>query len=97
MAVTHVSNRALDEIQEITESLERRSPAYARLFVNELFRRIYLLERFPLLRRMVPERQDERLRELLFKQYRIFYRIHPDDSLSVASVQSGTTPFREIS
>ena len=37
--------------------------------------RVDLLTQFPRLGRMVPEEQDENIRELIFRSYRIIYQV----------------------
>lgn len=50
------------------------------------------LESFPQLGRMVPEYQQPSVRELLYRQYRIVYRLLNDGRISVIAVRSGLLP-----
>lgn len=70
---------ALDDLQQISERIERESPLYAALFVQRVFDATDRLKSFPRLGRVVPEyAPDESLREFLFQGYRIVYRFDDD-------------------
>jgi len=50
-----------------------RLPAFRRFFEDEAVEKVRRLEQFPRMGRMVPEIQDEALRELIHRSYRIVY------------------------
>jgi toxin ParE1/3/4 len=61
------------------------SPHYAQRFVEKLIAAAEPLETFPQLGRIVPE-GDGRHRELLFRSYRIIYRVKGEEILIVTVV-----------
>jgi addiction module RelE/StbE family toxin len=67
--------QAADDLQAIHDFIERDSPHYALVVVEDLLAAIDRLERFPLLGRHIPERRREDLRELIKPPYRIVYRV----------------------
>lgn len=67
--------QAADDLQAIYEFIERDSPHYAQMIVEDLLAAIDRLEQFPLIGRHVPERQREDLREIIKPPYRIVYRV----------------------
>lgn len=69
------TKEAADDLQAIYDFIERDSPQYAFIIVEDILSAIDGLERFPLLGRMVPERQRKDLRELIKPPYRIVYRV----------------------
>ncbi len=48
---------------------------------DAIFKRVEVLEQFPFMGRMVPERRQHELRELIFKNYRIVYRVKENQKL----------------
>ncbi len=67
--------RARDDLKETVKFIARDNPAAALKLGDEIFKRVDDLERFPLMGRMVPERKQNELRELIFKNYRVVYRV----------------------
>jgi plasmid stabilization system protein ParE len=56
----------------------RDSEHYANLLVERIVAAIDRLEFFPLSGRVVPEVGDESLREVVYGNYRIVYRVKPE-------------------
>lgn len=57
------------------------SVKYADTLVDKIFEKAHLLENHPRLGRIVPELAGEDVRELIYKQYRVVYRIVNDSGL----------------
>ena len=68
---------ARDDLREIHRFVARDSPHYAELLVDELLAAVDRLERFPLSGRIVPELQREDIREVVYGNHRIVYRVAP--------------------
>jgi len=64
-----------DDLQAIYDFIERDSPHYAQMIVEDLLAAIDRLEQFPLMGRQIPERPREDLREIIRPPYRIVYRV----------------------
>lgn len=75
MIVVRWTSQAADDLQAIYDFIERDSPHYAKLVVEELIASIDKLQRFPKMGRIVPERSREDLREVIKGPYRIVYQI----------------------
>jgi toxin ParE1/3/4 len=82
------------EVDEQAEYFAQYSPARATLFVDSIFRQLDLLRRHPRLGRVVPEFNIEVLRELLFRQYRLIYRIISDARIDVLALQTRLRPLQ---
>jgi addiction module RelE/StbE family toxin len=82
------SPRALDDIESIASYIARDSAAYASAVVAKIIKATRTLRRFPLAGRIVPEFEDENLRERFVYSYRIIYRIEAD-TITVAAVIHG--------
>lgn len=67
-----------DDVESIVEYIARDSAHYASLFGINVLGKIERLEELPMLGRIVPETNDPEIRELLFGNYRIIYRIKHD-------------------
>lgn len=66
---------ALADLQAVETHIGRHSQQYARSMVERVFARAGHLEAQPRLGPVVPEYEDETLRELFEDPYRIVYRI----------------------
>ena len=66
---------ALSDIQNIKEYIERDSKYYAYRFIGKIIAAVEKLALFPNMGRIVFEAEEENIRELLFQNYRIIYRV----------------------
>ena len=66
---------AKSEIKQISDYISRDSVKHAEKTANKIHDKINLLNDFPYIGRKVPEQDDERYRELIYKSYRIIYKI----------------------
>ncbi|WP_073122901.1 type II toxin-antitoxin system RelE/ParE family toxin [Reichenbachiella agariperforans] len=65
------------------------SPRYAQEFGEWVFRRIEQIKEFPQSGRVVPEFQNEELRELILHKYRIVYRIYSLEQIVILRIVHG--------
>jgi plasmid stabilization system protein ParE len=72
------SPQATEDVEAIRSYVARDSGHYASLLVERIVGAVDRLETFPLSGRMVPEVGDESLREVVYGNYRIVYRLKPD-------------------
>ncbi|MEK6333450.1 MAG: type II toxin-antitoxin system RelE/ParE family toxin [Acidobacteriota bacterium] len=82
------SPRALDDIDSIASYISRDSTAHASSVVAKIIRATRTIRQFPLAGRMVPEFEDESLRERFVYSYRIIYRVD-GQIVTVAAVIHG--------
>ena len=61
------SKQAIEDIYQIQTYLEQSSSRYANAFVDAVFERVALLEKFPMMRRSVPGFSKNLLKVLIFK------------------------------
>ena len=69
------SPQAIEDIQAIAEYIGRDSTIYAETTVEQVFQAPEKLMQFPKLGRIVPEKNDESVREIFVFQYRVIYEI----------------------
>lgn len=74
----HWTNRALESLLSIYEYIAKDSPVFAKRTIDKLTRRSEQLGDFPKLGRKVPEYPANDIREIIEGNYRIIYRIKPD-------------------
>jgi plasmid stabilization system protein ParE len=84
----HWTESALADLQAIEVVIARHSQRYARGMVERIYGRSERLATHPRSGPIVPEYQDESLRELFEDPYRIVYRVLEDRVDIVAVVHS---------
>ena len=82
------SPKAVENLEDIAEYISKDSPLYAPIFVQKIIKSIERLADFPLSGRIVPEFNDRKLREVIFHNYRVVYRIK-DEMIEIALVTHG--------
>lgn len=80
---------AFDDLDSITDYIALDSIRYAQEFADRIFDRIDQLKHFPQLGRVVPEFQNEDLRELIIGKYRIVYRIYEPTKIVILRIIHG--------
>ena len=75
MAEVTWSPRAILELEDICHYIANDSQYYAALFAQRIINLVENIHDFPLAGRIVPEYQRDNLRERLFQNYRVVYRI----------------------
>ncbi len=65
---------SVEDLRAIRDYIGRDSDYYAADLIEEILLSVDNLLRFPKLGRVVPETQDENIRELVYRNYRIIYR-----------------------
>jgi toxin ParE1/3/4 len=89
------SPSALTSLAEVCDYISRDSEHYAKLFAQCIFSAAEMLALFPESGRVVPEYDRRDLRELLFQNYRIVYRIKGDE-VQIAAVVHGARLLPDI-
>lgn len=82
------SPKAASDLEEICRFIERDSPHYARLFAQRVIALVESIPEFPKSGRIVPEYQQDDIREKIFQNYRIVYRIKPD-AIEIVAITHG--------
>jgi addiction module RelE/StbE family toxin len=68
----------LDDLKAIKDYISRDSETYAGDFVESILSAVERLSTFPRMGRVVPEADAPDIRELVFRGYRIMYRVDED-------------------
>ena len=70
---------AIDDIDSIAKYIARDSADQAALFVYRLLQIADRLREFPLSGRVIPEIGNQSCREIIYRSYRIMYRIESNE------------------
>jgi len=90
------SPRAASTLEEICSYIARDSEYYAALFARRVITIIESLPRFPRAGRIVPEYKDENLREKIYENYRIVYRLK-GEFIEIVAICHSARPLENIS
>jgi len=72
------SEIAIDDLKQIHEYIAHDSKFYADRFIEKIITRVDQLENFQKSGRIVPEFNNELIRELIEGNYRVVYKINTD-------------------
>ncbi len=79
---------AILDLESIRDYIARDAEYYATQFVKKIIEAVENLKKFPMIGRPVPEAEQENIKELLFHNYRIIYRIE-EERILILSVIHG--------
>ena len=88
MAQIRWTPQAADDLDAIADFIALDSSHYANLFVLNVITNIGRLDQFPMLGRVVPEKQNPHIRELILGNYRIIYRL-TNDFVEILTIYHG--------
>ena len=91
------SSLAIDRVSEIAEYIARDNYKAAKSWVDTVFERVARLKTHPESGRVVPEINNRAIRELIYGNYRLIYRLE-EKRISVLTVRHGKQilPVEEI-
>lgn len=79
------TQRGLDSLDSIAQFIARDSEYYASSFIKKILELVEILQFYPYLGRVVPEIRETNIRELIYHNYRIVYKID-DKTISILLV-----------
>jgi plasmid stabilization system protein ParE len=71
-----------DDLHDIVRFIARDNPRRAESFALELMSHADVLQQQPEIGRVVPERRDPTIREIIFRSYRIVYRVNKERNVT---------------
>lgn len=80
------TDQAIEDLAGIGDYIAETSERYAKFTVQRLFDRAQILKTFPLSGRVVPEKNEETVRELIEGSYRIIYEVISQDQINILTV-----------
>lgn len=79
---------AVSDLEAIREYISKDSVYYANRFIDKIFDSVEILVEQPEIGRLIPEIEKQNLRELLFQNFRIMYRIIPGAIQIIAIIRA---------
>lgn len=89
------SPRATGILEEICNFISKDSEFYAAVFARKILSLVKEIPDFPKLGRVVPEYEDENLREKIYQNYRVVYRLKKD-VIEIVVVAHGSKILKDI-
>lgn len=89
------TNRAIEDLEAISDYRSTYSPAYADHLIDLLIAKVEQLKTFPEMGRKVPEFDLAHLRELIQNEYRIVYRIVHAEQIDIITIQHSSRNMSE--
>ena len=83
------TEKAASHLEAIHQFIAKDSTVYANRFIKILISKTQILKKYPYSGRMLPELQDESIREIIYQNYRIIYRIPNKDVVTILAVIQG--------
>jgi len=91
------SEQARDDLQAIVLFIAQDNPSVAESFGYQLMSKVDVLAQFPQIGRVVPEENNETIREIVFRPYRILYKVLAEKQIvGIARVWHGARGEPEI-
>ena len=88
---------AVDRASEIADYIAQDKPSAAEKWIDTVFSKVEQLKSSPEIGRIVPEINDSQIRELIYGNYCIIYRIEKE-RVSILTIRHGSQilPIKEI-
>lgn len=94
LVVIKIKKSAKMNLKEIYEYIRKDSEYYATKTINEIKERIYNLRFFPYAGRKIPEINQENFLELIYKNFRIMYKIDSVNKISILRIFHSSRNFQ---
>jgi toxin ParE1/3/4 len=82
------TDSAIQDLDDIGNYIAKDSPRYAEVTIERLFYSVDILENFPSAGKMVPEFENESIREIIRGNYRIVYHIVDSSRIDIITVHN---------
>jgi len=86
MARLNWTDLSIEDLINIAEFISKDSHKYSVIQIKRIRERAKILKEQPFLGRIVPETQNDFIRELILGNYRIIYRIISEDRIDILTV-----------
>ena len=90
------TRRAREDLASIRAFITEESPNYAALVIGRVVAATDRLVQFPESGRTVPEFAHPEVREVIYRPYRIVYRVVGTEELHILTVHHGARPFPDL-
>ena len=94
MARLNWTEQSIDDLINIAEFIAKNSAKYSVIQIKRIRERAKLVIKQPLLGRIVPEFNDQSIRELILGNYRIIYRIISKERIDILTIHHSSKLLR---
>ena len=88
------TDQLIDDLINIAEFISKDSMKYSVIQVKRIRERAKILRNLPLAGRIVPETENESVRELIIGSYRIIYRIISEKRVDILTIHHSSKSLR---
>lgn len=89
MVTIEFTPKAIEDIDNIADYVSLQSPHFAQKLVKSIFKEVEILRSFPSIGRVVPEIDEQEVREIFYQKYRIVYHLIDQSTIHIVTVQHG--------
>lgn len=90
------SEPAIFDLENIRDYIAKDSVYYAAIFVEKIIVAIEKVAAFPLIGRIVPECHNKNIREVIYQNYRIIYKISDKTIFILTVVHAGRNLYKGL-
>ena len=90
------TKRALKDIDNIADYIAKDSFHYAQIQVKRFFDKAEILKNHPSIGRIVPEKKQDNIREIIIGNYRIIYKIVSKGQIDILTVHHSKRLLKNI-
>ena len=90
-----ISPQAIDDLNEVSDYIALDSEYYARIFTAKIVKVIEEIPIYPKRGRKVPEYNNENIRERIYHEYRIVYKLD-SDTIEIVSISQGSKQLTKL-
>jgi toxin ParE1/3/4 len=84
----------IEDLEAIASFIARDSEAYAAAMIQEIVDAVETLSLFPRMGRVVPEMDEEDIREIIVRKYRVIYRVERE-AIKLGAVMHGARDLKK--
>jgi addiction module RelE/StbE family toxin len=90
MVTIEFTPKAIEDIENLAEYIAIQSPHFAQKLVKSIFNEVDILKTFPFIGRIVPEINENEVREIFYQKYRIVYHVIDQYTIHIVTIQHGS-------
>ena len=90
------SEKAAANLEAIHRYIARDSRLYAQRFIKNIISHPIILESMPFAGRIVPEFNEPKIRELIYREYRLVYRVEENQNITILTVIQGNKLLEDL-
>jgi addiction module RelE/StbE family toxin len=91
------TQRSLTDLKSIAEYISKDSVKYASLTIDRIINVTKYIVPNPRIGRMVPETKNDKIREIIFGNYRIIYKISNKEIVHILTIHHSAKRLRQTS